>query len=332
MKRLLTPALFFFLIFLSLIAYYLYASSSSDLAPIVKSPSKPLRTPSPTLSSRFNAPDRVDYSQLPTGVSLPDQFSVFSFQSPLITESAASPFLSAYNLTQPPNKIDTQETSLTTWSSSTYYLTINHKESTLDFGKLNPKNITRSGRFDSVDSLTAKALQLLKNTNLFDQQLIFKLENTEYFVVGPEYLDIASPASAHLVTLTFTPYLDNSPLYLQEKFFYQVSFDRGSDITKLNINHPITAIKKTSTVKVFAVEEVRQKPSSDFFRLFVKPKNDTEYFLQAPDITNLQPNQLTPAYLVDLNSSLLQPIYTFSKRTDSQIDYLYAVFAAKNSP
>lgn len=212
------------------------------------------------------------------------------------------------------------------WQSQTHNLAIYTQTKQIVYTNINSEYISSQGLFTKpIEDITQETISLIKNLDIFDPNLEFKLTQTEYFLSYPGYYEPTTQAKAHLTTLTFNPYLNNQPIYLSENFFIQITYDKEGKIIKLKINNPIQTIEEKQKIDLINFEQLQSLSPQNFFTVNIDPQTLEDYYVQLPQITSITPEEISSAYILDPKQNLILPIFTVEKEKK----YIFATPAGK---
>ncbi|MFZ2201853.1 MAG: hypothetical protein WAV56_00490 [Microgenomates group bacterium] len=275
-------------------------------------------TPTPTIPAVYAPPTTIDLSQAESVVRV-GEVTTYIIPPTTTIRLDTEKISSQFQLPTEPETINTQFIQVQTWNGPDYYLNHNLLAHQIALGRNDESKIARSGTFRSPAMLAADAISLVNSLQVFAPETKFKLERFTYFS-GNEWPEPSSVADAQFVELILTPQINNLPVYQQEIPFISAAYDRANKLLKLAITNPIPAFTEKTLTPIATTDQLQARPSTDFFRLFVKPETSQQYFLSAPDITALTPNRLSLGLY--LENSILSPIYLLQSS-----NYLYATKA-----
>ncbi len=281
---------------------------------------KILTTPTPIQPTLYSPPTTIDLSQSENTVVVNE---VSSYQIPDNTVISLNPkkIITQFQLPPEPENISTQFLQVQTWRGPNYYLNHNLLAHQITLGRNDETKIAKTGTFRSPSSLALDSVSLVSSLAVFSPEIKFKLERSVFLSSG-ERPDQTDETKAQLIQVTLTPQINNLPVYQQEIPFVEAIYDRANKLIKLAITNPIPAFTKSVTQPIITVNQLQARPSTEFFRLFVKPETADQYFLSPPDIKALNPNRLSLGLF--LRNSTLSPVYLLQSN-----NYLYATRATE---
>ncbi|MBI2325782.1 hypothetical protein HYU91_00105 [Candidatus Collierbacteria bacterium] len=279
---------------------------------------KIIPTTTPIQPTLYSPPNTIDLSQTENTVGVNEATSYLIPPNTTISLTTKN-ILTQFQLPTEPENINTQFIQVQTWRGPNYYLSHNLFAHQISLGRNDETKIAKTGAFRSPTSLASDATSLVNSLAVFALEIKFKLERYSYLSAGerPEPTD---SSKAQIIQLVLTPQIDNWPVYQQEIPFIEATYDRANKLVKLTITNPIPAFTKSAAQPIATVNQLKARPSAEFFRLFVKPETADQYFLSAPDIRALNPNRLSLGFF--LRNSTLAPIYLLESN-----NYLYATKA-----
>jgi len=281
---------------------------------------KIIPTTTPIQPTLYSPPTTIDLSQTENTVGV-NEAATYLIPPNTIVSLTTKNIITQFQLTPEPENISTQFIQVQTWRGPNYYLSHNLLAHQIALGRNDEAKIAKVGTFRSPSSLALDTTNLVNSLAVFSPEIKFKLERFSYLSPGerPEPTD---PSKAQLIQLVLTPQIDNLPVYQQEIPFIEATYDHANKLVKLAITNPIPAFTKSAAQPVATVNQLKARPSAEFFRLFVKPETADQYFLSAPDIRALNPNRLSLGFF--LRNSTLAPIYLLESN-----NYLYATKATQ---
>lgn len=297
-----------FIIFLTLLA------RPTAPLPIIGPVATP--TPTPIIPSVYVPPAAVDLSGAESTILVNEVVPYLIPPTATIKLNTAK-IISQFQLPTEPESVNTPYIQIQTWRGPDYYLSHNLLAHQINLGRNDGTKIAKTGTFRSPGQLALDAINLINSLQVFAPEIKFKLERFAYFESGHEWPAPSDPATAQSVELLLTPQVDNLPVYQQEIPFVSATYDRANKLVKLSLANPIPLFVKASPQPIATLDQLKTRPASAFFRLFVQPQTSQDYFLSAPDIQSLAPNRLSLGlYLKD---GALLPIYLLQSA-----NYLYA--------
>lgn len=275
-------------------------------------------SPSPILPAVFSPPITVDLNQTENTVGISEATS-YTIPPNTIISLTTKNIITQFQLKTEPENVNTQFIQVQTWRGPNYYLSHNLLAHQIALGRNDETKIAKAGAFRTPASLSSDTASLVNSLAVFVPEIKFKLERFSYLSTGerPEPTDASK---AQLIQLALTPQIDNLPVYQQEVPFVEAIYDRANKLVKLTITNPIPALTKSTPQSVVAINQLKNRPPTEFFRLFVKPNSADQYFLSPPDIKILVPNRISLGLY--LSNSTLTPIYLLESN-----NYLYATKA-----
>jgi hypothetical protein len=281
---------------------------------------KIIPTTTPIQPTLYSPPNTIDLSQTENTVGVNEATGYLIPPNTTISLTTKN-ILTQFQLPTEPENINTQFIQIQTWRGTNYYLSHNLLAHQISLGRNDETKIAKTGAFRSPTFLASDATSLVNSLAVFAPEIKFKLERYSYLSAG-ERPGPTDSSKAQIIQLVLTPQLDNLPIYQQEVPFVEASYDRANKLVKLAITNPIPAITKSAAQPIATVNQLKARPSAEFFRLFVKPETADQYFLSAPDINTLNPNRLSLGFF--LRNSTLTPIYLLESN-----NYLYATKATQ---
>lgn len=279
---------------------------------------KPTPTPTPIQPIHYSPPTTIDLSQTENTVGVSEATSYFIPPNTTISLTVKN-IISQFQLPTESEYISTQFIQIQTWRGPNYYLSQNLLAHQISLGRNDESKIAKTGTFRAPASLVSDAVNLVNSLAVFAPEIKFKLERSGYFSSG-ERPGETDEAKAQLIQIILTPQINDLPIYQQELPFVEAVYDRANKLVKLTIINPIPALTKNTPQPVATINQLKNRPPTEFFRLFVKPNSADQYFLSPPDINVLAPNRLTLGLF--LRNSALSPIYLLQSNS-----YLYATKA-----
>ena len=306
-----------------LILFFLFTSLTRRPAPGLPLIG-PLATPTPIFvePTVYTPPATIDLAQAESVVRV-SEVTTYIIPSTTTIKLNTEKIISQFQLSTEPETITTPFIQVQTWTGPDYYLNHNLIAHQISLGRNDETKIAKTGTFRSPASLALDTINLVNSLQVFAPEIKFKLERYSYFSAGGEWPEPSNIANAQFIEIILTPQIDNLPIYQQEVPYISAAFDRANKIIKLTIINPIPSFTKSTTNLIATVDQLKSRPSSDFFRLFVKPETSQQYFLSAPDIQNLTPSRLSLGLY--LENSVLSPIYLLQSS-----NYLYATSTVQN--
>lgn len=276
---------------------------------------KAIPTATPIQPTLYSPPTTIDLSQTENTVAV-GEASGYLIPPNTIISLTTKNIITQFQLSSNPENVNTQFIQVQTWRGPNYYLSHNLPAHQISLGRNDETKIAKAGAFRTPASLASDVANLVNSLAVFDPEIKFKLERFSYLSTGerPEPTDASK---AQLIQLTLTPQINNLPVYQQEVPFVEAIYDRANKLVKLTITNPIPALTKNTPQSVVTINQLKNRPPTEFFRLFVKPTSADQYFLSAPDINALSPSRLSLGLY--LSNSALTPIYLLESN-----NYLYA--------
>lgn len=279
-------------------------------------------TPSPTSiqPTLYSPPATIDLSQTENTVAV-GEASGYLIPPNTIISLTTKNIITQFQLPSNPESINTQFIQVQTWRGPNYYLSHNLLAHQISLGLNNENKIAKAGAFRTPASLASDTINLVNSLAVFAPEIKFKLERFSYLTTG-EQPEPTDASRAQLVQLVLTPQINNLPIYQQEIPFIEAAYDRAGKLVKLTITNPIPTLTKNTPQAVVTLNQLKNRPPAEFFRLFVKPISADQYFLSPPDISALSPSRLSLGLF--LSNSTLSPIYLLESN-----NYLYATKATQ---
>lgn len=281
---------------------------------------KAIPTTTPIQPTLYSPPTTIDLSQTENTVAV-GEVSDYLIPPNTIISLTTKNIITQFQLSSNPENVSTQFIQVQTWRGPNYYLSHNLLAHQIALGRNDETKIAKAGAFRTPASLASDAASLVNSLAVFAPEIKLKLERFSYLSTGerPEPTDASK---AQLIQLILTPQINNLPIYQQETPFVEAIYDRANKLVKLTITNPVPALTKSTPQSVVAINQLKNRPPTEFFRLFVKPNSADQYFLSPPDIKTLVPNRLSLGLY--LSNSVLSPIYLLESN-----NYLYATKATQ---
>lgn len=278
-------------------------------------------TPSADTPSRYPNPTSVVWTSLSDVPTLDQVLSLYDISINPLSQQNLTYLSKQLGFNSAPTETKTKYINLIGWTNNNFHLDADRNESSITFGYNDINQVTALGEFNSTDQLFEQTTSLLKLSDLFDPRITFTLETTLYTKTSIEWLTIANPEEASFLTLIITPQIGSYPIYMQGKNFIEATYNRQNQLIKLIVHDPIYKLNPSGQTNLISFDALEKKPSSFYFRLFVKPKTNHEFQNDSYNIPTLYPNSVTTGYY--LSEQHLEPIHIV-RNTDN---YLYATFA-----
>lgn len=278
--------------------------------------------PTAIIPTVYTPPSTIDFSGAASTVRV-TEVSAYRIPESATIQLNVQKIAAQFNLPTAPETVTTPFIQVQTWRGPDYYLNHNLLAHQINLGRNDDTKIAKIGTFRSPAALAADAISLVNSLRVFAPEIKFKLERFTYFSTGHEWPQPSDIAAAQFVELILTPQVNNLPVYQQEVPFVSAAYDRTNKLLKLAITNPLPTLTARPAEAIATLNQIQARPSTDFFRLFVKPKTGEQYFLSAPDIHALTPNRLSLGLY--LENGLLSPIYLLESS-----NYLYATKAAQD--
>ncbi len=328
-KKIIIIGLFFFLIIFVILIIFI-SPKSTNTKTGTDAINRVSTTPTPSIYPEpdQNYLDEISYDNLENNV-LPETTPSYEIAPFILTQSNSEKI--AQTLGFPETEFNNNDVNpFLSGENKTHHLTISPKSSQIYISNLSEKYIsTQIGQFSkSPDMLAVQIQSIISKLKIFDSKLVFAISDVNYFQIAGYNLAPSSESESNVLVIHMNPTIDGKFIYLQNNSFVEAIFDSSDKMIKLAINYPLAKISTQPSRNIISYDSLLSLSPSKFFTLLYNPQNLAEVY-SPPEITGIDPNQLSIGYFYKTPSNILEPIIVLESSDGLSTLYRFATPASQ---